>query len=270
MQEAMSRQLLASEAALELELKECVLKKKKIETDKEEIGVRLYNAQQQLAANQMDYEKAHDNYNIAQRLRMEAEEKLAQINEVYGSKKEDVAVLKNKVQKAQKELEVLMRNYHEIETYNLQLKSDIAVTKIETFTAEENVSNLEKIKKKQDLLIDSMNEESKRLEEQKNILAAQIISQKEETEEAKKILREAESEMEKVMASKKNLLDRWQKALNAMQKRDALIQIASDELRSENEKYILLKSELNGLRTEIRKQEEINESLNIQSDRIAK
>lgn len=40
-----------------------------------------------------------------------------------------------------------------------------------------------------------MNEESKRLEEQKNVLTAQIISQREETEEAKKILAEAESEM---------------------------------------------------------------------------
>lgn len=80
-------------------------------------------------------------------------------------------------------------------------------------------------------------------------MAAQIISQKEETEEAKKILREAQSEMEKVVSSKKNLLDRWQKALQMMQKRDALIQIASEDLRSENEKNILLKSELNGLRT---------------------
>jgi hypothetical protein len=44
------------------------------------------------------------------------------------------------------------------------------------------------------------------LEEQKNILTAQIISQKEETEEAKKILYEAQSEMEKVVASKKSLL----------------------------------------------------------------
>ena len=114
MQDAISKQLLKAEAALELELKECALKKKNIESEKEEIGVRLYNAQQQLAANQMDYEKAHDNYNIAQRLRMQAEEKLSQINEVYSSKKEDVAVLKNKVTKAQKELEVLMRNYHEI------------------------------------------------------------------------------------------------------------------------------------------------------------
>lgn len=91
--------------------------------------------------------------------------------------------------KAQKELENLMKHYHEIEAYNVQLKSDIAVTKIETFTAEGNVANLEKIKQKQDLLIDSMNEESKRLEEQKNILAAQIISQREETDEAKKILK---------------------------------------------------------------------------------
>lgn len=82
-----------------------------------------------------------------------------------------------------------MKHYHEIEAYNVQLKSDIAVTKIETFTAEGNVANLEKIKQKQDLLIDSMNEESKRLEEQKNILAAQIISQREETDEAKKILK---------------------------------------------------------------------------------
>ena len=70
MQDAISKQLLKSQAALELELKECAQKKKTIETQKEEIGVRLYNAQQQLAANQMDYEKAHDNYNIAQRLRM--------------------------------------------------------------------------------------------------------------------------------------------------------------------------------------------------------
>lgn len=127
----------------------------------------------------MDYERAHDNFNIAQRLRIEAEQKLSQINELYNAKKEESNILRQKVVKAQKELENLMRHYHEIETYNVQLKSDIAVTKKETFTAEDNVANLEKVKKKQDLLIDSMNEESKRMEEQKNVLTAQIISQRE-------------------------------------------------------------------------------------------
>lgn len=33
--------------------------------------------------------------------------------------------------------------------------------------------------------------------------------------------------MEGVIASKKNLLDRWQKALAKMQKRDAMIQLAN-------------------------------------------
>ena len=133
-----------------------------------------------------------------------------------------------------------MRHFHEIESYNVQLKSDIAVTKKETFTAEDNVSNLEKIKKKQDLLIDSMNEESKRLEEQKNILTAQIISQKEETEEAKKILREAQGEMEKVVASKKSLLERWQKSIMMMQKRDSAVQTAKERFNKEKEANALL------------------------------
>lgn len=150
-----------------------------------------------------------------------------------------------------------MRHYHEIETYNVQLKSDIAVTKKETFTAEDNVANLEKIKKKQDLLIDSMNEESKRLEEQKNILTAQIISQKEETEDAKKILREAEEEMEKVVASKKGLLERWQKSIMMMQKRDSAVQTAKERYLKEREANALLLNELAGIRGEIRKEEEL-------------
>ena len=64
------------------------------------------------------------------------------MNELYNAKKEEASVLRGKVGKAQKELENLMKHYHEIETYNVQLKSDIAVTKKETFTAEDNVGNL--------------------------------------------------------------------------------------------------------------------------------
>lgn len=163
-----------------------------------------------------------------------------------------------------------MRHYHEIETYNVQLKSDIAVTKKETFTAEDSVGGLEKVKKKQDMLIDSMNEESKRLEEQKNILTAQIISQKEETEEAKKILFEATTEMEKVVASKKSLLERWQKSIMMMQKRDSAVQTAKERYNRENESNALLINELAGIRGEIRKEEEFTEKLGAQSTMIGK
>jgi hypothetical protein len=45
------------------------------------------------------------------------------------------------------------------------MKSETRITKTATYTAEENVVALEKQKKKQDHLIDSMNEEIKRLNE---------------------------------------------------------------------------------------------------------
>jgi chromosome segregation ATPase len=162
-----------------------------------------------------------------------------------------------------------MRHYHDIESYNIQLKSDIAVTRTETFTAEENVANLEKIKKKQDLLIDSMNEEIKRLEEQKNILAAQLVSQHDETEEAKKVLREAQLEMGRIIASKKNLLDRWQRSLTDMQRMDEALQDLRESLKEQEERNILLKTELNGIRSEIRKEEGTTEKVTMHANRLA-
>lgn len=67
------------------------------------------------------------------------------------------------------------------------MKSEIAVTRRTTYRAEESVGNLEKNKKKQDLLIDTMNEEIKRLNEQKTLYQAQLISQKEETAAARNV-----------------------------------------------------------------------------------
>ena len=102
LQEKFKKQYLKQEEALELEYQEARAKRKQIQKDKEEVGVRLYTSQQQLASNQMDYERAHDNYNIAQRLRIEAEQKLSQVNELYSAKKEQANILKGKVDKAQK------------------------------------------------------------------------------------------------------------------------------------------------------------------------
>ena len=57
------------------------------------------------------------------------------------------------------------RTLRQVEEYNEVMKSEIAVTRRTTYRAEESVGGLEKSKKKQDLLIDTMNEEIKRLNE---------------------------------------------------------------------------------------------------------
>lgn len=53
---------------------------------------------------------------------------------------------------------------------------EIGATRRNTYNAEESVKNLEKEKKKQDLLIDKMNEDIKRLNEEKTLYQAQLIS----------------------------------------------------------------------------------------------
>jgi len=162
---------------------------------------------------------------------LESEQKLTNLNEVYSTKKREIEELRKKYLKAQEELSKLNRTLKQIAGYNVQMKSEIDVTRRTTYRAEENVVNLEKMKKNQDLLIDMMNEEIKRLTERKTILTAQLISQKEETEQAKQILKEAHLEMQKIIASKKNLLERWQKALFNMHRRDNALQAIKEALK---------------------------------------
>lgn len=59
--------------------------------------------------------------------------------------------------------------------------------------------------------------------------------------------------MEKVIASKKSLLERWQKSIMLMQKKDSTVQTLRERVNDENEKNVLVESEISGIRTEIRR-----------------
>jgi len=119
----------------------------------------------------------------------------------------------------------------QLESYNREVKGEILATKQTAGTSNEKVVQLEKEKKKQDYLIDSMNEEIKRQTEQKLIIVAQYLSQVQETTQAKSLLREAYAEMTKIEESKKNLLDRWQKSVVTMQRMDAALIAIREALR---------------------------------------
>ena len=141
------------------------------------------------------------------------------------------------------------------------MKSEIAVTRRTTYRAEENVGNLEKSKKKQDLLIDQMNEEIKRLNEQKTLYQAQLISQKEETAAARNTLKEAAIEIERIVMSKKTLLEDWQKSLFGMQQRDKALQAIKELIKQKNDEILQVESEISGVRNETRKEQEVSEDL---------
>jgi predicted nucleic acid-binding Zn-ribbon protein len=117
------------------------------------------------------------------------------------------------------------------------------------------------------VLIDSMNEEIKRLNEQKTLFQAQLISQKEETAAARNTLKEAAIEIEKIIMSKKTLLDDWQKSLYGMQQRDKALQSIKDLIKQKQDEILQIESEIAGVRNETKKEQATSEDL---SNKLAK
>jgi chromosome segregation ATPase len=144
----------------------------------------------------------------------------------------------------------LNRTLRQVEEYNEVMKGEIGATRRNTYNVEEAVKILEQAKKKQDMLIDSMNEEIKRLNEQKTLIQAQLISQREETDAARETLKQANGEIKQVVIAKKNLLEDWKKSLQAMQTRDKALQSMRDLIKEKQENIVRIESEINGVKKE--------------------
>jgi len=81
---------------------------------------------------------------------------------------------RSKYDKFQTELDQLAMTLRQVEAYNEQMKGEIAVTRRATYKAEESIMQLEGDKKVQDNLIDKLNEQLKRSQEELALHEAQL------------------------------------------------------------------------------------------------
>lgn len=261
LQNALQKTLEKEHEKVHLRLIERQADVKKLEREKEDTAVELYEVQQNLAEMHLTLDQTHQNYNLIQKLRIDAEQKLAILNQHSKEKKEQTDHLERNLLKTSEELTKLSRTLKEIETYNQQMKSEIAVTRRTTYRAEENIGLQEKNKKEQDFLIDNLTEQKKKINEQIIILEAQLLAQKDESKAARDILKEAQIEMENITVSKRNLLDRWQKSLLEMQRRDKALQVAREALKVQFEINVRMTSELAGISNDIKDEARTSENL---------
>ena len=98
------------------------------------------------------------------------------MGELFVERKKEMKKISDKYVDKFDELQNLNRTLKQIEEHNKEIDGAIKVAQRTTLRAEENVVGLEKEKKKQDQLIDQMNEQIKKLEEKKTILTAQLLS----------------------------------------------------------------------------------------------
>jgi len=228
---------------------------------REDIGVQLYQVQQQLAKLQMNLEKVHENHAIIAQMREAAEADLAQVRPAYGEQLGEVKEQRLKYEKFQSELDQLHMTLRQVETYNDQMKSEIAVTRRATYKAEESINTLESGKKQQDILIDSLNEQLRHAQEELALTETQLVAQGGETSVARQTLKDASAEMEAINFEKKQLLQQWKVALIGMQRRDEALQATEEALVKQREQEMALDSEVSGVKKAIKREEEKNEVL---------
>jgi septal ring factor EnvC (AmiA/AmiB activator) len=144
---------------------------------------------------------------------------------VFKERKEQLDVEERKLDHAKAEVEGINETIRQMEAYDAQMKSDIAVTRRETYGVEEAISKAEKAKVAQDLFIDRMSEDFKAKSEELVLYEARLAAQRAEARQAAGTLAEAVKEMEVIQSEKKQLLMQWQSTLVAIQKRDEALQV---------------------------------------------
>merc|ERR1719393_708937 len=97
--------------------------------------------------------------------RIEDDEALKTTTVSYEKKKQDVDEAIRRLGKSQDEQNQLNITLRQVEEYNEQMKAEIQVTRRATYKAEDHIKTVEQQKVKQDLLIDTMNEDVKRMSE---------------------------------------------------------------------------------------------------------
>ena len=255
MQKALNVQLTNEYERVDLQLREREAELKNARKKREDIGVELYGMQHQLAKLQISLDRTQDNYNIVKRYREEAERNKETVKKQFEDKKYELDELERKVAKSQEELNQLNRTLRQVEDYNDQMKDHIGVIRRETYKAEEAVTDMEKHKKKQDLLIDNMNEQIKALSEQKHLYIAQLQAQQEETREARKTQKEAEAEIAEIIRHKNNLLKDWEDKIIAMQRLQTAYEGIKSILNTKQEELERTMLELSVLQTELSAEE---------------
>jgi len=235
---------------------------------REDVGVQLYQVQQQLAKLQMNLEKVHENEALIGQIREGAEADLGEIRAVYAESLDSVKDQRGRSGKYQAELDQLAATIRQVEAFNEQMKSEIAVTRRATYKAEEAIAKLENSKKGQDMLIDSLNERLKREQEQLALTEAQLISQRKETSAAGRTMADANAEMESIRFEKRQLMQQWKTALVGMERRNEALQATEEAMRKQREQEIAIESEVAGMRRGIKVEEEKNETLTTMANKL--
>ncbi|EPY23650.1 coiled-coil domain-containing protein 40 [Strigomonas culicis] len=232
-----------------------------VQKEREDCGVQLYNAQQQLAKLQETLEKEHEKHNDIQQDhedKLKLRDDLSGVNEVNTKR---IQEMQAQLKKHQDELTKLTETYQKVENFNEELKNQVALEKNAAHKTESDITQLERDKMRQDALVVSLQTQIHNLENQSASIQEQIQTQKTETKLARDTLAEAVSEMEAINMEKKQLVQQWRSSLIGMQRRLDALKKTEEALQQQKEDLQVLENEIGGYRRDIRAMQVENSKL---------
>ncbi|NXG90988.1 CCD40 protein, partial [Stercorarius parasiticus] len=246
---------------LNLELRELRTATKKSKVQREELGVILYGAQQQLAHLQMELEKSHGHRSQLATARQQLEEELEGLRLTHKQMCQNTDDERKKVSAMQTQVENLALHLFYMQNMDQDMRHNILLMKQSTKKAEAEKVQAEVEKKKQDLLVDRLTRKAYELQEQIALFEAQFVAQAEDTKVTRQAVNEACMEVQAINMEKKRLMNHWNSSLAGMKQRDEAYIATQDLLSKYRHDLKSLEMDIHGCRKSIRKEEEKNELL---------
>ncbi|XP_076810379.1 coiled-coil domain-containing protein 40-like [Clavelina lepadiformis] len=260
-QNRLKQHLLKQLEKARLERKELTDDLKRKKTNREDLGVRLYGSQQELARQQANLEQLRDKFAVSSDKRRKEEEDLNKLREKYKQFQSQSSKERKKNAELQTEVENLATRLFYMHNAKEDIRSDIAVMKRAAEKAEAEVTHAEMTKQRQDLHVNRMTERVEQLRESIAMYEAQQAAQAEETLAAKQALSEAKEEIEAINLEKKQLYQQWNSSLIGMKRRDEAHAAMQEALGLAQQQVKSLETEITGYKRSIQKEEERNETL---------
>ncbi|NXO71942.1 CCD40 protein, partial [Phainopepla nitens] len=244
-----------------LDLHELRTAMKASKEQREELGVILYGAQQQLGQLEVELQKSHQRCSQAAAARRQLEEELQGLRGAHKEMCHNTDDERKKVSAMQTQIENLALELFYMQNMDQDMHHRLLVMKQSAKKAEAERIQAEVEKKKQDLFLDQLTRRVNQLQEQIALFEAQLVAQAEDTKVTRQAVSEAGLEVQAINMEKKRLMDHWNSSLAGMKQRDEAYVVTQELLSNYRRDLKSLEGDIHGCGKSIRKEEEKNENL---------
>ncbi|NXQ26984.1 CCD40 protein, partial [Alaudala cheleensis] len=244
-----------------LDLHELRTALKSSKEQREELGVVLYGAQQQLGQLEMELEKSQERCSQAAAARQQLEQELQSLRGAHKEMCHHTDEERKTVSAMQTQMENLALELFYVQNMDQDMQHRLLLMKQSAKRAEAEKIQAEVEKQKQDLFLDQLTRRVQQLQEQIALFEAQLVAQAEDTKVTRQAVSEAGLEVQAINMEKKRLMEHWNSSLAGMKQRDEAYVVTQELLSNYRHDLKSLEGDIHGCGKSIRKEEEKNENL---------